>query len=248
MRGTLRVGCAGWSIPAAVRHRFVAGDSILARYATVFDAVEINSSFYRSHRAATYARWAASVPGTFRFSVKMPRTITHDAGLKRCGALLDRFVEDIAGLGKMLGGVLVQLPPSLAFERRTAATFFDMLRRRHAGAVALEPRHRSWFDDPVETFLRERAVARVAADPARADGGDRPGGDQGWRYWRWHGAPRMYYSPYDDEALQRLADAAIAAGGERWCIFDNTALGHAASDALRLRELIASAAPVPPRG
>ena len=129
-------------------------------------------------------------------------------------------------------------PPSLVFERRVAATFFDMLRRRHAGAVALEPRHRSWFDAPVDAFLRDRGVARVAADPARVTGAERPGGEQRWQYWRWHGAPRMYYSAYDDAALQHLAETVQASSGERWCIFDNTAHGHATSDALRLRELI----------
>lgn len=237
-RGVIRIGCASWAIPAGVRDRFGAGDSVLARYASVFDAVEINSSFYRSHRPATYARWATAVPATFRFSVKMPRAITHEARLKGCGDLLDRFVDEIAGLDGTLGGVLVQLPPSLAFERRVAATFFDMLRRRHGGAVALEPRHRSWFDAPVDAFLRDRGVARVAADPARVAGAESPGGDQRWHYWRWHGAQRMYYSAYDDAALQHRANEVQAATGERWCIFDNTALGHATSDAFRLRELI----------
>ena len=248
MRGPVRIGCAGWSIPAAVRHRFGAGDNVLARYAGVFDAVEINSSFYRSHQPATYARWAASVPATFRFAVKMPRAVTHDARLRGCGPLLDRFAGEIAGLGRSLGGVLVQLPPSLVFERRVAATFFDMLRRRHPGAVAVEPRHRSWFGEDVETFLRERAVARVGADPTPVADGGQPGGDPGWRYWRLHGAPRMYYSRYDEDALRRLADEVVAARGERWCIFDNTAHGHAAADALRLREMVAAAGAPAPRG
>ncbi|WP_155518861.1 DUF72 domain-containing protein, partial [Xanthomonas euvesicatoria] len=71
----VRCGCAGWSIPAADRAQFGEGASVLQRYATRFDAVEINSSFYRPHRASTYARWADSVPEDFRFSVKLPRSI-----------------------------------------------------------------------------------------------------------------------------------------------------------------------------
>jgi hypothetical protein len=68
----VRVGCAGWSILSRHGGHFDAGASHLARYATRFDVVEINSSFYRPHAVETYARWAAAVPARFRFSVKMP--------------------------------------------------------------------------------------------------------------------------------------------------------------------------------
>ena len=67
------VGCAGWSIPGRYRDLFADGDSGLAWYASRFPIVEINSSFYRPHQHATYARWAGSVPRGFRFSVKVPR-------------------------------------------------------------------------------------------------------------------------------------------------------------------------------
>ena len=72
---SLYVGCAGWSISAAYANEFPDGKSHLARYAQVFNAVEINSSFYRPHLPATYRRWSATVPKTFRFAVKMPRSI-----------------------------------------------------------------------------------------------------------------------------------------------------------------------------
>jgi uncharacterized protein YecE (DUF72 family) len=71
----IRIGCAGWSLPRVEQERFPAAGSHLERYASVFDAVEINSSFHRPHRPATYARWAAAVPSSFRFSVKLPKTI-----------------------------------------------------------------------------------------------------------------------------------------------------------------------------
>src|SRR4051812_9584355 len=92
-------GCAGWTIPRDAAAAFPADGSHLARYAAVFNAVEINSSFYRAHRAATYARWADSVPGDFRFSVKLPRAITHDAGLRGVHALLDQFAAEAGQLG-----------------------------------------------------------------------------------------------------------------------------------------------------
>lgn len=245
-RRTVRIGCAGWAIPAADRASFGDGDSVLARYATRFDAVEINSSFYRSHAPATYRRWAESVPAGFRFSVKLPRTITHEARLQGVSALLDGFFDEVRELGHRLAGVLVQLPPSLAFDARVTSIFLRMLRARHAGGIALEPRHRSWFDNmKADDLLQRHDVARVAADPSPASGGDQAAGSANWQYFRWHGSPRMYYSRYDDDALARLAARVSggAGGGERWVIFDNTAHGHAVPDALRLRGMLAVASP-----
>ena len=77
----IQVGCAGWSVPRATWPEFPDAGTHLQRYAARFNAVEINSSFYRPHQTATYARWAASVPDPFRFSVKLPKTITHQQRL-----------------------------------------------------------------------------------------------------------------------------------------------------------------------
>jgi uncharacterized protein YecE (DUF72 family) len=244
-RKRIRVGCAGWSIMSRHAAWFGVEGSHLARYATRFDAVEINSSFYRPHAAATYARWAAAVPPGFRFSVKLPKAITHDARLQRPGEALSRFAAEVAGLGRRLGGVLVQLPPSLAFDARVADTFFATLRRRLEVPVACEPRHPSWFEPRVDVIWRRHAIARVAADPARLPEAALPGGFGRWRYWRLHGSPRMYYDSYDDARLRAVADALRAgasSGQSTWCIFDNTAAGHAIADAVRLQELLATPA------
>ncbi|WP_119717965.1 DUF72 domain-containing protein [Cognatilysobacter tabacisoli] len=243
-RPTVRVGCAGWSIPSPHAHLFGDGDSHLARYATRFDVVEINSTFHRPHRRETFERWAAIVPARFRFSVKLQRAITHDARLRGTGDALTAFFDQVAGLGAKLGGVLVQLPPSLAYDARVAETFFAMLRRRSAAPVACEPRHASWFAPAVDALWARHAIARVAADPARLPEAARPGGAGAparWRYWRWHGSPRIYYSRYDDEVLRDLARSLrVHAIGRApsWCIFDNTAHGHAMADAARLQALI----------
>ena len=240
MTRDIRIGCAGWTLPRQVRDAFGEGDSALARYATRFDVVEINSSFYRSHQQKTYARWAEAVPGRFRFSVKLPREITHDARLVGVSSLLSRFVDEVSALGDRLGPLLVQLPPSLVWQKGSAGTFFRMLRRRHAGRVACEPRHASWFSADATALLAQHGVARVAADPSPVPQGDMPGGAADWQYWRLHGSPRIYYSDYDAAALesfrQRLVEPSPA--GERWCIFDNTAHGHAVPNALAMRDAL----------
>jgi uncharacterized protein YecE (DUF72 family) len=229
------IGTAGWSIPRAEQPRFPPGESHLARYAQVLPAVEINSTFHRPHRAATFERWAASVPRAFRFSIKLPRTITHDQRLADSAKLLEEFLASLAPLGSRLGCLLVQLPPSLAFDARIARAFFTVLRRRFERGVAFEPRHASWFDSRAERLLNEFEVARVAADPSRAEGGGEPGGWRGLAYFRLHGSPRVYYSSYEDDSLDALAVKLRNLQRRRiptWCIFDNTTLGAATGDAL----------------
>ncbi len=241
MVNRIHVGCAGWSIPAEDRNNFGEGESALARYATRFSCVEINSSFHRPHRPATYARWAATVPAGFRFSVKLPKTISHEAGLRGAGPLLDRFLAEAGHLGDRLGALLLQLPPGLAFDARVATTFFAMLRRRTDLPMACEPRHASWFTPAAVDLLQRHAISRVAADPPRHPAGAAPAADIGCAYWRWHGSPRIYYSAYPAPALESLAEQVRQArqpGQVPWVIFDNTAHGRATGNALHLQRLL----------
>ena len=239
------VGTAGWSLPRTERPHFPPEGTNLERYAARLNAAEINSSFYRPHRPSTYARWAASVPATFRFAVKVPKAITHTLRLANAEAPLDAFLAEATALGERLGCLLVQLPPSLGFDAGVAAAFLAALRERHTGAVAIEPRHATWFDDEAQALLAAHQVARVAADPVRAGTDAEPGGWDGLRYYRLHGSPRMYYSAYDDDYLRALSArlaAAATAGVPAWCIFDNTASGAAMANALAVRALLARGA------
>ena len=230
------VGSAGWNIPRIHRDRFALDGSQLQRYASRLNAAEINTSFYRPHAATTFERWSAAVPAAFRFAVKIPKVITHDRRLLRARDPLARFLGEIAGLGAKLGPLLVQLPPSLEFDARRAGRFFALLRSLHTGPVVCEPRHGSWTDASADRLLVAFRISRVAADPPRAGGLERPGGWPGLVYYRWHGSPRPYFSPYGETELDRLAAAAAASAVDTWCMFDNTGSGAAASNALDLTE------------
>lgn len=235
MTGPVRVGTAGWALPAPVRDAFPAAASNLARYAGRFGAAEINSSFHRPHRRAVYERWAAAVPDDFRFAVKLPRTVTHGARLAACDDLLAVFAAEVAGLGDKRGPILVQLPPSLAFDAARDEAFFAALDAIVGGAIVCEPRHPSWFAPDADGLLAARRVARVAADPAPVAAAAVPGGWPGRVYLRLHGSPRIYRSGYDAPeraAWAALVRAAAAAGAEAWAMFDNTASGRATADAL----------------
>ncbi len=234
----IRTGTAGWSIPKAHAHAFPSAGSHLERYGAVLNAVEINSSFYRPHRRSTYERWADAVPAGFRFAVKMPKAITHEQRLAGADALLDQFLFEVTRLGGGLGPVLVHLPPKLSFQSGVSDPFLRRLRDRFTGEVACEPRHASWFTPEVEALLSELQIARVAADPAPVSGAGDPGGWHGLLYYRLHGSPRMYYSPYGPETLSAITARLLddqTQGRVVWCIFDNTAEFAATRDALVVR-------------
>ena len=238
------VGSAGWSIPQACAPYFPDGGSHLERYAQVFNAVEINSSFYRTHLPKTYERWAGSVPEGFRFSVKFPRGITHEARLEDCHAALETFLAGVGRLGHKLGCLLLQLPPSLAWNPRVALTFIADVRRMHQGPIVCEPRHASWFHLGASQALAAHQVSRAAADPALCLRALVPAGHHQLEYLRLHGTPRMYHGSYAEASLGYLASRLQQAAGDtaaRWCIFDNTADGYAIPNGLSLMAQLGSA-------
>jgi uncharacterized protein YecE (DUF72 family) len=247
-RTAVFVGTAGWSLPAPLTHAFPEGASHLARYAQVFAAAEINSTFWRRHRASTFERWRDSVPAHFRFAVKLPRTITHEAALAAPSKLLREFFADVAPLGAKLGPVLVQLAGSLAFESRRAGAFFRALSAMHEGPVVCEARHESWYAPRASALLLAHGVARVIADPPRpaAVAPSEPTAGEALLYLRLHGSPRPYYSSYDDVRLRRYAELiASCRAPAAYCIFDNTASGAAAGNALTMLELVSGGMQAP---
>ena len=233
-----RIGTAGWTIPRTSAEHFPAEGSGLERYATVLPAAEINTTFYRSHRAAIFERWANATPPDFRFAVKAPKTVTHEKRLVETDDLLRAFIAEIAPLADKLGPVLIQLPPSLQFTD-DAARFVGGWRELYEGPTVVEARHATWFTARAEATLVEARIARVAADPAVVPEAARPGGWTGLTYIRLHGSPRMYASPYSSEQIAAVAStlASRQPGTEGWCIFDNTMLGAAAANALELMAL-----------
>ncbi len=220
---------------------FSAKGSGLERYVSVFNAVEINTTFRNDHRPATLARWASAVPDDFRFSVKMPKTISHELKLRHANEEVIRFAGLVHQLGNKLGPWLLQLPPSLTFDADTAQSFFEHLRANYSGAVVFEPRHASWFEPHVDALLQTFSISRVAADPAKIPAAGRIGGATDVAYYRLHGAPRVYYSSYDTAFLANLADAILQSdANEIWCIFDNTASGAATANAFAMKNLLDS--------
>jgi uncharacterized protein YecE (DUF72 family) len=164
--------------------------------------------------------------------------ITHEGELRIQGEeTLQRFLQQTSALGEKRGPVLLQVPPSLVFDKAATLSFFSMFRRLYGGPAVLEPRHVSWFGADVDAMLREFQVARVAADPALTPEAAQPSGWPEPAYFRLHGSPRRYYSAYSQDFLARMAEELSflsRSSTTAWCIFDNTASGVALGNALDL--------------
>lgn len=241
----IRIGTAGWSLPKEWQDRFPEGDSHLERYSRTLSAIELNRTFKKTPRDSTFERWAATVPEVFRFSIKAPRTVTHDHRLVNVRGHLEEFLASTAHLGDRHGPLLIQLPPSLEFDPEGVEAFISDLRELREGPDVLEARHESWFGEEADALLADGRIGRVAADPPRAEADGTPGGFEGLAYFRLHGSPETYFSAYRDDGLEewaRRVEAAAARAEETWCIFDNTAAGEGTGDALAMKELVGSAA------
>lgn len=236
----VHVGTAGWSISRASAEGFPSDGPGLDRYASRFGITEINSSFHRPHRPSTWARWCDSTPADFRFSVKLPKRITHELKLENCSPVLDRFLAEAHMLEEKLAVLLVQLPPKLEFNVAIADQFFSNLTSGSSASIVCEPRHPSWFGAEAQAILDQHRIAHVAADPAVCTAASYPGGWSGLCYWRLHGSPVMYRSSYADRLSFYAKLLLEGAGADRqtWCIFDNTASSAAISDALALLDAV----------
>lgn len=237
------IGTAAWAVPKEISSFFPAEGSILERYAQVLPAVEINTSFYRHHKAATYARWANAVPENFRFSVKLAKEFTHERRLEVERGELQAILHDIAELGDKWAVLLVQLPPSLQLDLRVAEPFFSHIRAAFTGAVVCEARHPTWFTETAFNLFSRWNIETVRADPSYFLG-DLPqtAHDNSVCYFRWHGAPVIYESRYEQESLDSLARemrSRTERYGSVWCIFDNTKYGWATTNAIEMIDILA---------
>lgn len=223
------IATAAWSIPKSVAAAFPEEGSGLTRYASVFDGVEVNSTFYRRHKTSTFERWAGTTPEGFRFAVKIPKEITHERAMKDIRQPFEIFLQDISALDDKRGPLLCQLPPSLRFDLETFDAAFDTMRNLDQGSIVLEVRHKSWASEQAIALLQRYSIDRVLADPALVW----PASDfrQPPCYVRLHGKPKVYYSSYSDAEIDAFSKLL---GPDSWCVFDNTASGAAIENALTM--------------
>jgi uncharacterized protein YecE (DUF72 family) len=244
----LHLGISGWSYRNWVGPFYPKGlpaRGFLAYYARHYNAVEINSTFYRTPAPETAARWRDAVPPGFRFAVKLPRAITHDRLLESPAEEHVRFLAALEPLADRRGALLAQLPPNLKRDDALVLRFLDHLDAASATpawSITIEFRHRSWLDPAVTALLDARGVAVCVSDMPRCPVTEP--NRAGPVYIRRHGPGGGYTGRYSDENLSAdaaLVAASLAAGREVWFFFNHGLGGHALSDADRMLALLPGA-------
>ena len=238
--GRFRVGCSGWQYlhwRGSFYPRDLAVGLFLEHYASVFETVEVNNSFYRLPEASTFEAWKERVPSDFLFAVKASRYLTHMKKLKGPEEPLSRFFERARSLGRKLGPVLYQLPPRWPKNIDRLEEFLAALpkRRRHV----VEFREPSWYAEDTYRALEQAGITLCLHDLHGSEAPKRFVGP--FVYVRFHGSGKKYGGRYPDSAVgewaERLAGQ-VRRGRDVYAYFNNDWGGHAPRDAVRLREAI----------
>jgi uncharacterized protein YecE (DUF72 family) len=236
---SIRIGCSGWQYPHWRGDFYPSGLAStrwLEHYASRFDTVEINNTFYRLPEAAAFEAWRRRTPPGFLFAVKASRYLTHMKKLKDPAEPLDRLFARARHLGNRFGPVLYQLPPHWPLNLERLGRFLESLPRGHR--QAMEFREPSWYCDAVFRLLEGHHVALCLHDMRGSASGRLAVGP--FVYVRFHGSAG-YTGRYAEEALRGWADwlaGRARDGAPVFAYFNNDAGGHAPHDAMRLRQLV----------
>ena len=249
----LIIGTSGLVLPVpnkqAFPEEFRAG-SRLAWYATLFNSIEVNSSFYKVPMPLTFSKWASEVPAGFRFTVKLWQGITHVSGLRFLSVDVNRFMFAAHQLGSKKGCLLIQLPPGLKAntEGQNANNIAQLQRLLEkirladpdrSWTIAVEFRHRSWYIPAVAQLLSQYGAGRVLHDMPASAVTELPG-EEPFVYLRFHGPAGDYKGGYSDAVLKGWAQRIRGwqdTGKEVYVYFNNT-IGDALANLETLRALV----------
>jgi uncharacterized protein YecE (DUF72 family) len=230
------IGTAGWSIPKEKDFFFPTlidqSELQLSRYARVLNGVEINSSFYRDHRAQTYEKWTTLTPDDFQFSIKLHQRFTHECDLVPESKDLINCLEITKRLEKKWGALLMQFPPQCFFDLKKMDRFYKIIRKVYLGPIVIEPRNTTWKTREAAYLMKDYGVTKVIADPEKCPSRKLSYGPI--NYYRLHGFPLIYKSSYSKKFLKNLATDLTKERKDVWVIFDNTGMGKGAGNALDL--------------
>ncbi|MBA3829008.1 MAG: DUF72 domain-containing protein [Taibaiella sp.] len=218
--------------------------SRLAYYASLFNSVEINSSFYKIPQPATVEKWGLSVPDDFRFTFKLSRDITHAKGFIYDAAYLHKFFQAVDRIGDKKGCLLIQFPPSFSFrnlgEVNRLLGQMQKLNTRNAWKVAVEFRNAYWNCEEVFNVLAEYKAGIVQHDLAGGTWDMHDAGKASFIYLRFHGPEKGYRGSYTHDVLQQYAVSIkkwMKQGKTVYAYFNNT-MGDALNNLLMLNEYI----------
>jgi uncharacterized protein YecE (DUF72 family) len=242
----VRIGCSGWMYDdwrGGLYPERVPKRRWLEIYASVFDTVEVNATFYRLARRDAVAGWVEQTPPGFLFAVKASRYLTHIRRLRDPAEPVQRLMHAAAGLGGRLGPVLLQLPPNLPADAGALDECLGEFSRFPGVRVAVEFRHESWWADDIRELLTRRNAALCWADRL-----GRPitalWRTADWGYLRLHEGRARPWPRYGRQALrswvQRIGTTWPAAA-DVFVYFNNDQGGAAVGDAAAFAALARAA-------
>lgn len=238
--GRARVGCSGWQYKHWKGNFYP--DTLPAQrwfqhYASVFDTVELNNSFYRLPRKKTMTSWRLQAPARFIYAVKASRYLTHMRKLKDPADPLALLFDRARDLGPHLGPVLYQLPPRWKPDHERLREFLQAIPKDVRQAI--EFRDAAWYTDRTLDLLARHGVALCLHDMT---GSATPRVAIGpFVYVRFHGASARYSGSYSDGQLEDWAawlETQLACGRDVYAYFNNDVGGHAPRNALTLRSAL----------
>jgi uncharacterized protein YecE (DUF72 family) len=239
---TVHVGTSGWSYDHWEGVLYPPGTPLRARlehYVARFQTVEVNSTYYRWPRDATFAGWRKRLPPGFQLTVKAPRGLTHGARLYAPERWVHRIAGALTHLGPTLGVLLVQLPPALPYDHARLAYFLQQVPSWLR--VALELRHPSWHREEVFTLLADHGAAYCVMSGAGLPCLLRATAP--FAYVRLHGPDphHLYAGSYSEDDLRWWAARVReweGQGRDVYAYFNNDGEGNAVRNAETLRRLL----------
>jgi uncharacterized protein YecE (DUF72 family) len=234
------IGTSGWQYyhwKGKFYPEDLSSKDFLKFYSKYFNTVEINTSFYHFTKKSTFEKWKKEVNRNFLFSIKLHRLFTHFRKLKLNKddkRILKETIESYKVLGKNLGPILIQLPPSLKKDLKVLEKFLKNFKNLE---LAIEFRHKSWLDKETYNFLKKKKVAFVISDSPRWPTDIVKTTD--FVYIRFHGKPHLFASKYEKEELQRYAKEIKKLKPKTlFAYFNNDAEGYAIEDALEFKKIL----------
>ena len=244
-KGIIRIGTSGIVVPgnkSSFPAEYQTG-SRLHYYSSLFNTLEINSSFYKIPLPTTFAKWATDISDDFNFTVKLWRGITHAKRLEYSLTDIDAFMNAANCLENKAGCLLIQFPASITgkFINQVEA-ILDRINKsniKEQWQLAVEFRHESWYQEQTYKMLDKHKVSQVIHDMPNSKTPNDYEPKQ-LAYFRFHGPTGKYNGSYSGEFIQRYAEKIklwSAQGKDIYVYFNNT-IGGALQNVQTLQQLI----------
>ena len=245
-RGVFRSGTSGLVFLEKNKKEFpdaFQDKSRLTYYASLFNSIEINSSFYKIPRCATYSKWSEMVPHHFQFTIKLWKGITHSSNTVFNAGELDRFMSAIHCLNHHKGCLLIQFPAGFTFPSDKLVHILERVSRLSAGKdwrIAVEFRNTGWYNMTIIKILEQYNASLVLHDMpnSRLEDADQK---SSFKYFRFHGELGDYRGSYNNAFLSSKAvviQSWLDKGIDVYAYFNNT-IGCAVENLKTLNEMVA---------